>query len=119
MDSAKGKGSRFMVEIPMQKADDAPEQVIQTYIHRKYRNINVVAIDNDEVLRLMLKEMYAQEGIHCDTLSLIHISVAKRADADGREQGGACKGHADGSPARAEGLSCTAFCNRDPSGCTP
>ena len=67
LDSAKGKGSRFMVEIPMQKADDAPEQVIQTYIHRKDRNINVVAIDNDEVLLLMLKEMYAQEGIHCDT----------------------------------------------------
>ena len=25
------------------------------------------AIDNDEVLLLMLKEMYSQEGIHCDT----------------------------------------------------
>ena len=67
LDSAKGKGSRFMVEIPMRKADDVPEQVIQTYIHRKDRNLNVVAIDNDEVLLLMLKEMYAQEGIHCDT----------------------------------------------------
>jgi len=28
---------------------------------------DVIAIDNDEVLLLMLKEMYAQEGIHCDT----------------------------------------------------
>ena len=27
----------------------------------------IVAIDNDKVLLLMLKEMYAQEGIHCDT----------------------------------------------------
>ena len=27
----------------------------------------VIAVDNDEVLLLMLKEMYAQEGIHCDT----------------------------------------------------
>ena len=45
LDSAKGKGSRFMVEIPMQKADDVPEQVIQTYIHQKDRNLNVVAID--------------------------------------------------------------------------
>ena len=69
LDSAKGKGSRFMVEIPMQKADDVPEQVIQTYIHQKDRNLNVVAIDNDEVLLQMLKEMYAQEGIHCDTCS--------------------------------------------------
>ncbi len=27
----------------------------------------MIAIDNDEVLLLMLKEMYAHEGIHCDT----------------------------------------------------
>ena len=67
LDSEKGKGSRFTVEIPMQKADDVPEKEIQTYIHRKDRNLNVIAIDNDEVLLLMLKEMYAQEGIHCDT----------------------------------------------------
>lgn len=67
LDSEKGKGSRFTVEIPMQKADDVPEQVIQTYVCRKERSINVVAIDNDEVLLLMVKEMYTQEGIHCDT----------------------------------------------------
>ena len=67
LESKKGKGSRFTVEIPMQKADDVPEQVIQTYVHRKEKSINVVAIDNDEVLLLMLKEMYTQERIHCDT----------------------------------------------------
>lgn len=67
LDSDKGKGSRFTVEIPMQKAEEVPEKEIQTYIHRQDRNINVIAIDNDEVLLLMLKEMYAQEGIYCDT----------------------------------------------------
>ena len=67
LESEKGKGSRFTVEIPMQKAEEIPEKEIQTYIHREERNLNVVAIDNDEVLLLMLKEMYAQEGIHCDT----------------------------------------------------
>ena len=67
LDSEKGKGSRFTVEIPMSKAEEVPEKEIQTYIHPKDRNLNVVAIDNDEVLLLMLKEMYAQEGIHCDT----------------------------------------------------
>ena len=67
LESEKGKGSRFTVEIPMQKADEVPEQVLRTYISRKEKNLNVVAIDNDEVLLLMLKEMYAQEGIHCDT----------------------------------------------------
>jgi len=67
LDSTKGKGSRFTVEIPMQKAEELPEQTIHDYIHPKERTINVIAIDNDEVLLLMLKEMYAQEGIHCDT----------------------------------------------------
>ncbi len=27
----------------------------------------MIVIDNDEVLLLMLKEMYAQEGVHCET----------------------------------------------------
>ena len=65
--SEKGKGSRFTVEIPMQKAKEVPKQTIQTYICQKDRNLSIVAIDNDEVLLQMLKEMYAQEGIHCDT----------------------------------------------------
>ena len=67
LESEKGKGSRFTVEMPMSKAEEVPEKEIQTYIHREDRNLNVVAIDNDEVLLLMLKEMYTQEGIHCDT----------------------------------------------------
>ena len=67
LESEKGKGSRFIVEIPMPKAEEVPEKEIQTYIHREDRNLNVDAKDNDEVLLLMLKEMYAQEGIHCDT----------------------------------------------------
>ena len=61
LESEKGKGSRFTVEIPMQKAEEVPEKELQTYVRQKDRNLNVVAIDNDEVLLLMLKEMYAQE----------------------------------------------------------
>lgn len=67
LESEKGKGSRFMVEIPVQKAEELSDQAIQIFIPRKEKNLNVVAIDNDEVLLQMLKEMYAQEGIHCDT----------------------------------------------------
>jgi len=67
LESEKGKGSRFMVEIPVQKAEELSDQAIQVFIPRKERNLNVVAIDNDEVLLQMLKEMYSQEGIHCDT----------------------------------------------------
>lgn len=67
LESEKGKGSRFTVEIPMQEAEGLPEQVMQINIHRKERFLNIIAIDNDEILLLMLKEMYAQEGIYCDT----------------------------------------------------
>lgn len=65
--SDKGKGSRFTVEIPMQTVEELPEQINQTQIHCNHVFHNVIAIDNDEVLLLMLKEMYVQEGIHCDT----------------------------------------------------
>ena len=67
LESDKGKGSLFTVEIPMQTVEELPEQINQTQIHCNHVFHNVIAIDNDEVLLLMLKEMYVQEGIHCDT----------------------------------------------------
>ena len=67
LESEKGKGSRFTVEIPMQTAGELPERINQTQIHHDRAFHDVIAIDNDEVLLLMLKEMYAQEGIHCET----------------------------------------------------
>ena len=67
LESEKGKGSRFTVGIPMQTAGELPEQINQAQIHHDRTFHDVIAIDNDEVLLLMLKEMYAQEGIHCDT----------------------------------------------------
>ena len=67
LESKKGKGSCFTVEIPMQTAEEIPERINQAQVHHNHTFHDVVAIDNDEVLLLMLKEMYAQEGIHCDT----------------------------------------------------
>ena len=67
LESEKGKGSRFTVEIPIQTAGELPEQSRQGYVRHNEAYHEVIAIDNDEVLLLMLKEMYAQEGIHCDT----------------------------------------------------
>ena len=64
--SEKGKGSHIKVEIPMQTAEELPEQINQIRIHHNHTFHDVIAIDNDEVLLLMLKEMYAQEGVHCD-----------------------------------------------------
>ena len=67
LESEKGKGSCFTVEIPMQTAEEQPEQSRQGYVRQNETYHEVIAIDNDAVLLLMLKEMYAQEGIHCDT----------------------------------------------------
>ena len=67
LESEKGKGSRFTVEIPMQVAEELSKQAVQDYVRHNERYRDVIAIDNDEVLLLMLKEMYAQEGVHCDT----------------------------------------------------
>jgi len=66
LESEKGKGSRFTVEIPMQTAGELPERINQTRIHHDRTFHDVIAIDNDEVLLLMLKEMYVHEGVHCD-----------------------------------------------------
>ena len=66
LESEKGKGSRLTVEIPMQTAGELPERINQTRNHHDRTFHDVIAIDNDEVLLLMLKEMYVQEGVHCD-----------------------------------------------------
>jgi CheY-like chemotaxis protein len=67
LDSKKGKGSRFTVEISMQEAEEQLGYTSDTPVYHNNKFHDVVAIDNDEVLLLMLKEMYSQEGIHCDT----------------------------------------------------
>ena len=67
LDSEKGKGSRFTVEISMQEAEEQLGYTSNTPVYHNNKFHDVVAIDNDEVLLLMLKEMYSQEGIHCDT----------------------------------------------------
>ena len=66
LESEKDKGSRFTVEIPMTTAEELPKQTNRQQVH-EHEFRDVIAIDNDEVLLLMLKEMYNQEGIHCDT----------------------------------------------------
>ncbi len=58
LDSKKGKGSRFTVEISMQEAEEQLGYTSNTPVYHNNKFHDVVAIDNDEVLLLMLKEMY-------------------------------------------------------------
>lgn len=56
------------MEIPAQPIEERqPQRTARNYTRNNERYHDVIAIDNDEVLLLMLKEMYAQEGVHCDT----------------------------------------------------
>ena len=73
LESEKGKGSRFTVEIPVKTAGEVPGQMNQTQIHHNHTFHDVIAIDNDELLLLMLKEMYAHEGMHCDTCTNVSV----------------------------------------------
>jgi len=67
LESEKRKGSRFTVEIPMPIVNEQTAPSCHGYVRHNEAYHDVIAIDNDEVLLLMLKEMYAQEGIHCET----------------------------------------------------
>ncbi len=67
LESEKGRGSRFTVEIPACAIEEQPQAVVAKYVHNAQNYQDVIAIDNDEVLLQMMKEMYAQEGIRCDT----------------------------------------------------
>ena len=67
LESEKGRGCCFTVKIPMQAAGELPEKAVPNYVCNNERCHDIIAIDNDEVLLLMLKEMYAHEGMHCDT----------------------------------------------------
>lgn len=68
LDSEKGRGSRFTVEIPMQTADAVAEEGKEQKpgVEKSY---SVLALDDNEVVLNMMKDMYASVGVHCDTFS--------------------------------------------------
>ena len=55
LESEKGQGSRFTVEIPTQSAEVLPEQPYQSHVRNNKVYRDVIAIDNDELQLLMLK----------------------------------------------------------------
>ena len=70
LDSEKGKGSRFTIELPMQTADIAgiekkkmQEQYQEPYFERSY---SVIVLDDNDILLSMARDMYAHYGIHCE-----------------------------------------------------
>lgn len=69
LESEKGKGSRFTVNIPMQTADiviDDKRDEREIHLEKSY---SVVVLDDNEVVLNLIKDMYASAGVHCDTFS--------------------------------------------------
>lgn len=70
LESKKGKGSRFFVEIPMQIADEAVSEKTfedgKVHIKRKF---SIMVLDDNELVLSMMKDMYTSVGVRCDTFS--------------------------------------------------
>lgn len=69
VESEKGKGSRFSVEIPMRVADSVSEETAEGNEVRLEKSYSVIALDDNEIVLSMMKDMYADVGVHCDTFS--------------------------------------------------
>ena len=67
VESEPGKGSRFTVNVPLTKTEEVTA-IEKTNAQRStLSGCSVLAIDNNGMLLDMMKEMYKQSGVECDT----------------------------------------------------
>ena len=67
VESEPCKGSRFTVRLPLTKAEEAMTTEKTNAQRSTLSGCSVLAIDNNGMLLDMMKEMYKQSGVECDT----------------------------------------------------
>lgn len=82
VESEKGKGSRFIAEIPVQIIEETPMPDVKSPARCVPMYRDVIAIDNDEISLQMMKEMYIHEGIRCDICTNVAelVELVRRKD---------------------------------------
>lgn len=66
LESEKGRGSRFIVEIPMNTADSITSEEENKPKSHFERSFSVMVLDDNDILLSMVRNMYAHYGIRCD-----------------------------------------------------
>lgn len=66
LESEKGKGSRFTVEIPMNTADSVSDEEKDKPESYFAHSFSVLVLDDNDILLSMVRDMYAYCGIRCD-----------------------------------------------------
>lgn len=82
VESEKGKGSRFIAEIPVQIIEETPMPDVKSPARCVPMYRDVIAIDNDVVSLQMMKEMYIHEGVRCDICTNVAelVELVRRKD---------------------------------------
>lgn len=72
LESIPGKGSRFCVRLPLERAEETISNKGNVPTVQPLCNISVLVLDNDEVLLAMTRDMLTRQKIECDTCRNVH-----------------------------------------------
>lgn len=67
VESVPGKGSRFTVTLPLEKATETERQPPSYTVTHHLSGCSVLSMDNDQMVLGMLHDMFEQSGVHNET----------------------------------------------------